>query len=96
MPPARTDLVAPARSSEAARTKAARNHSTDNNHTSHSLATLSDHLATLTRNTIVFAGGVRIDKLVIPTPSNAGPSSSSAPPSPRSSTPCRQNVRPPE
>ncbi|MGH9066824.1 MAG: IS1634 family transposase [Acidimicrobiales bacterium] len=67
-PPARTDPVAPAESSPAARTKAARKRSTDNNHTSHSLATLLDHLATLTRNTIVFAGGVRIDKLAVPTP----------------------------
>ncbi|MHB1554618.1 MAG: IS1634 family transposase [Acidimicrobiales bacterium] len=68
VPPARTDPVAPARSSPAARTKAARKRSTDNNHTAHSLATLLDHLATLTRNTIVFAGGVRIDKLAVPTP----------------------------
>ena len=67
-PPARTDPVAPAEASPAARTKAARKTSTDNHHTSHSLATLLEHLATLTRNTIVFAGGVRIDKLAVPTP----------------------------
>jgi hypothetical protein len=67
-PPARTDPVGPAESSVAARTKAARKRSTDNNHTAHSLTTLLDHLATLTRNTIVFAGGVRVDKLAVPTP----------------------------
>ena len=67
-PPARSDPVAPAQSSPAAKTKAARKTSTDNNHTAHSLATLLDHLATLTRNTIVFAGGVRVDKLAVPTP----------------------------
>ena len=67
-PPARTDPVAPAEPSPAARTKAARKRSIDDHHTSHSLATLLEHLATLTRNTIVFAGGVRIDKLAVPTP----------------------------
>jgi hypothetical protein len=34
----------------------------------HSLATLLDELATLTRNTIVFAGGAHITKLSLPTP----------------------------
>jgi hypothetical protein len=67
-PPARTDPVAAAESSPNARIKAARKRSTDNNYTAHSLATLLDHLATLTRNTIVFAGGVRIDKLAVATP----------------------------
>jgi Transposase DDE domain len=67
-PPARTDPVAPAEQSPAARTKAARKQSTDGDHPAHSLATLLDHLGTLTRNTIVFAGGVRVDKLTIPTP----------------------------
>lgn len=33
----------------------------------HSFATLLDELATLTRNTVVFDGGVRIDKLATPT-----------------------------
>lgn len=67
-PPARTDPVAVAQSSPAARTKAARKRSADGAHPAHSLATLLDHLATLTRNTIVFAGDVRIDKLAVPTP----------------------------
>jgi hypothetical protein len=67
-PPARTDPVAPAESSPAAKTKAARKRSADGAHPAHSLATLLDHLATLTRNTIVFAGGVRVDKLAVPTP----------------------------
>ena len=34
----------------------------------HNFSTLLNHLATLTRNTIVFAGGARIDKLALPTP----------------------------
>ena len=35
--------------------------------TLHDLATLLNYLATLTRNTVVFAGGVRIEKLALPT-----------------------------
>ena len=65
-PPVRDDPVAPARPSPQARTKASRQRSTDD-HPVHSLATLLEHLATLTRNTVVFAGGVRIDKLSVPT-----------------------------
>jgi hypothetical protein len=34
----------------------------------HDLSSLLNHLATLTRNTVVFPGGVRIDKLALPTP----------------------------
>jgi hypothetical protein len=53
--------------SEAARAKDSR-HTRPDGGTLHDLATLLNHLATLTRNTIVFAGGVRIDKLAVPTP----------------------------
>jgi len=65
--PERTDPVAPAPRSEAARAKDSR-HTRPDGGTVHDLATLLNHLATLTRNTIVFAGGVRIDKLAVPTP----------------------------
>ena len=65
-PPTRPDPVAPAKSSPAAKAKAARKRTTDNE-PAHNLATLLDHLATLTRNTIAFADGVRIDKLAVPT-----------------------------
>ncbi|MGH2704517.1 MAG: hypothetical protein ACRDJ4_05295, partial [Actinomycetota bacterium] len=58
----------------------------------HNFATLLGHLATLTRNQIVFEGGVGIDKLATPTPTQAGRSSSSAPPSP---WPCDDVVRTP-
>ncbi len=64
--PARDDPVAPATPSKAARTKASRRRTGDDQPV-HSLATLLDHLATLTRNTVVFAGGVHIDKLSVPT-----------------------------
>jgi len=47
--------------------KAATKTTADEEHPAHSLTTLFDHLATLTRNTIVLAGGVRVDKLTIPT-----------------------------
>ncbi|MHB1713144.1 MAG: IS1634 family transposase, partial [Acidimicrobiales bacterium] len=66
-PPARCDPVAPATSSLAAKAKAATKTTTDEEYPAHSLATLFDHLATLTRNTIVLAGGVRVDKLTTPT-----------------------------
>jgi hypothetical protein len=65
-PPTRTDPVAPARRSAPATTKASRQRTPDGEPV-HDFATLLDHLATLTRNTIVFAGGVRIDKLAIST-----------------------------
>jgi len=66
-PPTRTDPVAPARRSPQALAKATRQHR-DNGQPIHSFATLLDELATLTRNTIVFAGGARINKLASPTP----------------------------
>ena len=66
-PPPRTDPVAPATTSPAAKTKAATKHTTDG-HPTHNLTTLLNHLATLTRNTIAFTGGIRIDKLSTPTP----------------------------
>ena len=65
--PGRVDPVAPARRSPAALAKASRQHPNDSE-AIHNLATLFDELATLTRNTIVFAGGARITKLAIPTP----------------------------
>ena len=89
-PPEATDPVAPAPRSEAARTKDSR-HSRPDGGTVHDLARLLNHLATLTRNTIVFAGGVRIDKLAVPTPLQRQPSSSSAAPIPTISARRRQN-----
>jgi hypothetical protein len=65
--PQRTDPVAPARRSAAAARKASRQRTPDNQ-PAHSLASLLDELATLTRNTVAFTGGVRIDKLATPTP----------------------------
>jgi hypothetical protein len=67
-PPPRTDPVAPARRSATAHTKAAHKQTTTG-HTAHSLNTLLDHLATLTRDTITFTHTrVTIDKLATPTP----------------------------
>lgn len=66
-PPPRTDPVAPARRSTKAATKASTKHA-DDDRPAHSFATLLDELATLTRNTIVFDNGARIDKLATPTP----------------------------
>ncbi|MHB8289849.1 MAG: hypothetical protein ACYDEY_11540 [Acidimicrobiales bacterium] len=71
-PPRRFDslvvrLVAPARRSPAALANASRRHH-DDNQVIHSLAIHLDELATLTGNTIVFDGRVRITKLPIPTP----------------------------
>jgi hypothetical protein len=57
--PPRPDPVAPAQRSPAAQAKASRQHHPDGQ-AIHSLATLFDQLATLTRNTIVFAGGARM------------------------------------
>ncbi len=65
--PSRADPVAPAKCSESARTKASRQ-CDQNGEPIHSFATLLNHLGTLTRNTVVFAGGARIDKLTLPTP----------------------------
>ena len=65
--PERADPVAPAQRSSAARQKAS-TQTTNDNRMIHNFSTLLNHLATLTRNTIVFAGGARIDKLALPTP----------------------------
>ncbi|HWE65671.1 MAG TPA: IS1634 family transposase [Acidimicrobiales bacterium] len=65
--PDRVDPVAPARRSTAAQAKASRQHHPDGQ-AIHSLTTLFDELGTLTRNTVVFAGGARITKLALPTP----------------------------
>ena len=66
--PARgTDPVVPAKRSEAALTKTSRRKD-DDGEPLHSFATLVDELASLTRNTVVFAGGARITKLATPIP----------------------------
>ncbi len=61
------DPVAPARRSEGALAKAHTQHRADGEEV-HSFGSLLNELATLTRSTIVFAGGVRITKLSTPTP----------------------------
>jgi hypothetical protein len=66
-PPGRDDPVAPAVRSDGARRKDARK-LTATGDAVHDLSSLLDHLATLTRNTVVFTGGVRIEKLTLPTP----------------------------
>jgi hypothetical protein len=66
-PPERADPVAPATRSDGALAKVSR-HRSDDGEALHSFGTLLGELATLTRNTIVFAGGARITKLAIPTP----------------------------
>ncbi|MGH9168872.1 MAG: IS1634 family transposase, partial [Acidimicrobiia bacterium] len=53
--------------SPGAKTKASTRRTADGE-AAHSLATLLDELATLTRNTIAFPGGRRLDKLATPTP----------------------------
>ena len=65
--PERIDPVAPAQRSDAANQKDA-NKQTPEGEALHSYSTLLNHLATLTRNTVVFVGGVKIEKLAIPTP----------------------------
>ena len=65
--PARIDPVAPAQRSDAAKLKDASKQAPDGE-VLHSFTTLLNHLGTLTRNTVVFAGGVKIEKLSIPTP----------------------------
>ena len=67
VPPQRTDPVAPAERSASAQAKASR-HEDQNGAPLHSLATLLDELATLTRNTIVFTGGSKVTKIAVPTP----------------------------
>jgi hypothetical protein len=66
-PPGREDPVVPALRSFTARTKDARK-LTATGDAVHDLSSLFHHLATLTRNTIVFTGGVRIEQLTLPTP----------------------------
>jgi transposase len=66
-PPTRTNPAAPATRSPQALAKASQQCHPDGQPV-HSLASLLDELATLTRNTIVFAGGARITKLALPTP----------------------------
>jgi hypothetical protein len=67
-PPERDDPVAPARRSAAALRKASRQAHPDGQPV-HSLATLIDHLATLSRDDIIFADGdLTITKLAEPTP----------------------------
>jgi transposase len=66
-PPGRDDPVAPAVRSRGARNKDARKLTVAGD-TVHDLSSLLDHLATLTRNTVVFTGGVRIEKLTLATP----------------------------
>ena len=66
--PERADPVAPAQRSAAAKRKASTQTTTIDNTIVHNFSTLLNHLATLTRNTIVFTGGTRIDKLAQPTP----------------------------
>jgi hypothetical protein len=65
--PRRDDPVAPATRSTQARSKDA-SKTTANGEVVHDLSSLLNHLSTLTRNTIVFTGGVRIDKLTLATP----------------------------
>jgi hypothetical protein len=68
-PPVRTDPVAPAQRSPAATRKASTHHTPDGI-PAHSLPTLLDHLATLTRDDIAFTTPTRtqIQKLATPTP----------------------------
>ena len=65
--PQRNDPVAQALRSEKAQMKDATK-TTEDGQVVHSFQTLLDHLATLTRNKVVFAKGVTIDKLSLPTP----------------------------
>ena len=66
-PPGREDPVASAERSAGAKRKDA-SKVTSHGDEVHNLSSLLDHLATLTRNTVVFAGGVRIEKLALATP----------------------------
>ena len=65
--PARFDPVAAAQRSDAAKLKDLSKQAPDGE-ALHSFSTLLNHLGTLTRNTVVFDGGVKIEKLSIPTP----------------------------
>ena len=64
--PTRADPVAPALRSSQAKHHDATKVGPDGE-TLHDLSSLLNHLATLTRNTVVFPGGVRVDKLALPT-----------------------------
>jgi transposase len=64
--PERSDPVAPATRSRKAKNKDATKVDAAGE-TLHDLSSLLNHLATLTRNTVVFTGGVRIEKLALPT-----------------------------
>lgn len=64
--PRRHDPVAPAVRSAGAKAKDASKKNADGQSV-HDLSSLLNHLSTLTRNTVVFPGGVRIDKLALPT-----------------------------
>jgi hypothetical protein len=66
-PAPRADPVAPAQRSEHALAKVARKQGDDGGPL-HSFATLLGELGSLTRNTVVFADGVRVTKLAAPTP----------------------------
>ena len=64
--PRRADPVAPATRSQKAKNKDATKVDAAGE-TIHDLSSLLNHLATLTRNTVVFTGGARVDKLALPT-----------------------------
>jgi hypothetical protein len=89
-PPERGDPVAAATRSEGALAKVSR-HTDDDGEPVHSFGTLLGELATLTRNTIVFAGCARIPSWPSRPRSSAGRSTSSACLSRSCSTPSRQN-----
>jgi len=65
--PKRDDPVAKALRSEKAKMKDATKTGEDGQ-VLHNFATLLNHLSTLTRNTVVFTEGVKIEKLSLPTP----------------------------
>lgn len=65
-PPKRHDPVSAASPSPGAKAKASRRRTSDDEPV-HSLATLFAHLATLTRNSVVYHGGGRIERLSVPT-----------------------------
>jgi hypothetical protein len=69
-PPTRPDPVAKARRSAQAERKARSKHTSDGDRC-HSLPTLLDELATLTRNTIRLHAGASFDQLTQPTPTQA-------------------------
>lgn len=64
--PARADPIAPATRTQRGKSKDATKVDTAGE-TLHDLLSVVNHLATVTRNTVAFADGVRIDKLALPT-----------------------------